>query len=326
MPTLLTPAENEVLTLLRPEHLRYIEKPMNTAAADVDWLRLREERLDRSAPLPVTLTFAPATDGTVLLHHPNGSVTRHPATAGQAQIANLCVGTAYDWQVETEGGRSPKRRFYTAPTPPRLLYVDGISNVRDFGGYATQDGKRIRQGLLYRTSEMDTHVTVTEAGKQTLYDLGIKTDLDVRGCNDEHRAPALDETRVRWVNIPMVAYDKIFTDEAFVKAYAEGYALLADKTVYPAVLHCWGGIDRTGCFLFILGGALGVEEESLYLDYEFSSFSRWGRRSRYSDQFTAFYKGLAAYGDTLQDACRSFMLAGGVTKEQIAALESIFLE
>ena len=28
--------------------------------------------------------------------------------------------------------------FHTDPRPPRMLRVDGISNVRDFGGFATE--------------------------------------------------------------------------------------------------------------------------------------------------------------------------------------------
>lgn len=323
---LLTPENDKVLTLLQPEHLRYMQAPTQMLADDVDWLRLKEEKKDRSAPVPSVFAFSPAVDGTVLLHHPDGRTTRHTAIKGRAEITNLRIGARYEWQAEVDGERSARQCFYTANTAPRLLHVEGISNVRDFGGYATADGKKVRQGLLYRTSEMDTHVSITAAGKDTLYDLGIRTDLDIRGCNDEYRAPALDEARVRWVNIPMVAYEKIFTDAAFIRAYAQGYALLADAALYPAIVHCWGGIDRTGCFLFILGGALGVAPEALYLDYEFSSFSRWGRRSRHSDQFRAFHDKLMTYGDDPETACRGFMLAGGVTKEQIEALKDIFLE
>ena len=31
---------------------------------------------------------------------------------------------------------------------PRYCYVDGIRNVRDIGGYSTQDGKTIKQGEI----------------------------------------------------------------------------------------------------------------------------------------------------------------------------------
>lgn len=326
MTELLAPSEGQTVFLQTEEQLDYIREPKNTAAADVDWLRLRESGKELSYPRPVVLTYAPATAATVLLTHPDGSVTRHAAEGGRAELFNLRIGATYRWQVCINGECSDVRCFHTADVAPRMLKVDGITNVRDFGGFHTADGKRLRQGLLYRTSEMDTHVEITETGKATLAALGIRTDLDIRGCNDEHRAPALDEALIEWVNIPLVAYEKIFTDKAFIEAYGKSYALLADKARYPMIVHCWGGIDRTGCWLFILGGMLGVPEEQLFLDYEFSSFSRWGRRSRYSDQFRAFYEGLMTYGDTLQDACHRFMLAAGVTEAQIAQIRNILTE
>ncbi len=323
---LLTPFAGECITLLCPEHLQYIISPMNTPADNVNWLRLKETNPERSRPQPVTLTYAPAVDGEVLLQHPDGRITHHPAVAGKATLTNLLIGATYAWQISAAGERSETRTFQTAATPPRLLLVDGISNVRDFGGFTTKDGRRVRQGLLYRTSEMDTHVEITEAGKEALYALGIRTDLDIRGCNDEHRAPALDTDKVEWINIPLVAYEKIFEDDRHIAAYGKAYALLAEADRYPMIVHCWGGIDRTGCWLFILGGMLGVEPEQLYLDYEFSSFSRWGKRSRYSEQFSAFSERLMAYGSNVEQACRSFMLAAGVSEAQMARIKDMLLE
>jgi hypothetical protein len=60
---------------------------------------------------------------------------------------------------------------------------------------------------------MDTHEAITEKGMQTLYDLGIRTDLDIRGVKDEYRGPVLDTGRVRWINYPLAAYGYIFTPE-----------------------------------------------------------------------------------------------------------------
>ena len=71
---------------------------------------------------------------------------------------------------------------------------------------------------------------------------------------------------------------------------------------------------------------LGVSEDLLGLDYEMSSFSRWNRRSRLSEQFGEFLKGLYQYGDTLQEACIGFMRAGGVTDTEMDAIRKILLE
>ena len=107
--------------------------------------------------------------------------------------------------------------------------------------------------------------------------------------------------------------------------YRELFCLLAEPATYPAVLHCWGGIDRTGSFLYILGAALGMREADLGLDYEMSSFSIWGDRSRESDQFRAFLTGLSAYGDGVNAAALGFLRAAGVSDQTLSRIRDIFL-
>lgn len=323
---LITPRMEETVVLLQEKHLSYIAEPTNDPTSRVDWLNLRAVQDDLSFPREVELTYTPAIDGEVHLVTPDRGVLVIPAQNGRATVTNLLIGATYQWYVIAGGEASDKRTFYTDPQVPRMLFVEGISNVRDFGGFPTADGKhRIKQGLILRTSEMDTHVEITEAGKQTLLDLGVRVDLDIRGIKDEHRAPILDERRVKWLNYPLAAYGEIFCDVQ-VARYGESYKLLADCRNYPQIIHCWGGIDRTGCWLYILGGMLGVCEDLLGLDYEMSSFSRWNRRSRLSEQFGEFLNGLYQYGDTLQTACEGFMRAGGVTDDELQAIRTILLE
>lgn len=320
-----TPQNGETVTLLREQHRAYLREPKNDPTSKVDWLNLRETQEDISTPLPVVFTYAPPIDGEITLICPDGTQTQIPAQNGRAEAYNLMIGAAYEWYVRAGGAESVRVRFFTDPTPPRMLAVEGISNVRDFGGFPTRGGKRIRQGLLYRTSELDTHVSVTEAGKETLYALGVRTDVDLRGVKDEPRGPVLDPARVAWVNFAVAAYGEIFTPEQ-VAAYGKSFAFLADEARFPAIVHCWGGIDRTGTWLYLLGAALGVEEAWLDMDYEFSSFSRWGRRSHRSEQFCAFRAELGAFGEDLQTAARAYLRAGGVTQPQIDRLAALFTE
>lgn len=66
----------------------------------------------------------------------------------------------------------------TEDIAPRFIYVDGISNMRDAGGWRTKDGRRIRQRMVFRGSEMNSHVTISPKGIETiLNDLKIRTDL-----------------------------------------------------------------------------------------------------------------------------------------------------
>ena len=323
---LLSPENGGTVELLRDEHLAYIAKPSDFPVEKVDWLNLREGKTDTAFPRPVRFSFLPAVDGEIVVEGKGtGEIYTVPATCGSGELYNLYAGAEYEWYVRTEDGISERYTFRTSPQPPRMLLVDGIANVRDIGGFPTVDGRRVRQGLLYRTSEMDTHCELTEKGAEILYGLGIRTDLDIRGIKDEYRGPVLDESRVAWVNQPLAAYGEIYTEEQ-MRRYREIYDLLLKPESYPVICHCWGGIDRTGCFLYILGAALGVSDDDLALDYELSSFCRWNRRSRYSEQFGEFLAGLRAYGETVQEGAVGYLSACGVTQEELEKLRSFFLE
>ena len=101
-------------------------------------------------------------------------------------LENLQVATTYYWQVSARYDsrivKSEIFSFSTAASQPRTVYVQGVSNTRDLGGWMTESGKRVRQGLLYRGGKLDD---VTETGiKQITAALDIRTDLDLRGSEE----------------------------------------------------------------------------------------------------------------------------------------------
>lgn len=325
MVTLLAPKNGETVQLLMDKHLRYIADPPKVRIPKIDWLNLQDVTEDNSHPLKIRFSFEPKADGEIILT-PVGTGKQYiyPAKNGEAEIENLLVGTEYEWHVQTEAEASAPSRFFTDAQAPRMLRVEGISNVRDIGAYPTRFGKRIRQEMIYRTSEMDTHESITEKGKQTLYDLDIRTDLDLRGIKDEYRGPVLDTNRVQWLNFPLAAYGHIFTDEQ-MELYRKTYEVLADEANYPMMVHCWGGIDRAGCWLYILGGMLGMSDEDLAIEYELSSFS--GRpRSRYSPNFTEFMEAFAPYGQDAHERSINFLKACGVPEGQLQHIRNLLLE
>lgn len=325
---LLTPENKANLVLLRERHLEYIANPISDPAAlkKVDWLNLKVSGLDYSYPEPVLFSFEPAIDGEVVLTRKGGETRTYEAKAGKVEITNFYIDADYEWYVKAGWMKSDVFTFHTDKQAPRMLYVDGISNVRDFGGFYTTDGKRVKQGLIYRTSEMDTHVAITEEGKKTLLDeFCMRTDVDIRGINNEQRGPVLDESRVKYVNYPMAAYAEIF-NETQMELYRQSFELLAKEDTYPLMLHCWGGIDRTGCWIYILCGMLGVDADTLGLDYEMSSFSRWNRRNRNHPQFLEFLEALHKYGEGTKEACEGFLRACGVSDATMDKIKEILLE
>lgn len=324
---LLDPNNGKEVPLMRKIHADFRKNPTVEPNNEFDPLNLKQESEDLSSPEPIVLSYLPNIDGIVYLStNPNmadaKSIHGHN---GKASVINLLIGTDYYWYVEIDNQHSEIGHFRTDSTTPRLLHIDGITNVRDLGGFPTVNKRKIRQCMLYRTSELDKHVQITPAGINELLSLGIKTDLDFRRAT-ETQGPVLDESKVKWYNFPISPYAEIFEDISTKEQYLKSFKLLCDESNYPMFVHCWGGMDRTGCWLFILGAALGADEEDLTVDYEFSSFSLWGRRSRNSDLFVGFRDGLRKYGDNVHDAAVNYLLECGLTSDELEKIRSILLE
>lgn len=67
-----------------------------------------------------------------------------------------------------------------------FLPMQGIHNFRDYGGYETSDGRRVRTGLLYRSGQ---HVEAEDADLAAIDALGIRTVIDLRGESERTRNP-----------------------------------------------------------------------------------------------------------------------------------------
>ena len=98
------------------------------------------------------------------------------------RVYNLMLGETVWWRggaTLSEAQNNPIHRTTTGTVGPRNLYIDGVTNVRDIGGYASSlvEGGRIRQGLYYRGARLDS---ITDAGKAEMVRLGIRQKIDLR--------------------------------------------------------------------------------------------------------------------------------------------------
>ena len=248
-------------------------------------------------------------------------------------VVNLHIGTRYFWKViardrDSTLAESPVWEFTTNASPPRWLQVPGITNVRDIGGWSLPGNRRIRQGIVYRSSEMHGHVDITDAGRQVLIDeLGIRTDVDLRGGREEPRA-VLDQSKVEWINIPISPYGNIVEDE-FRDRYRQIFSVFADPSAYPILFHCWGGCDRGGTVAFLLNALLGLDMDSLIRDYELSSLTIWGERSHLSDNFQSLLSALLPFGDGKDNIgiqVEGYLGSIGVTTEEIASIRATAIQ
>ena len=143
-----------------------------------------------------------------------------------------------------------------------------VKNIRDCGGWKTQDGRRVRYGRLYRSGELNNvnprrrkrNFTLSAASRAFFTDtLGIRTDLDLRSnteCDGMTGSPL--GTNVVWRHIPSLAYARLDSPEGR-KAFAKVFRTLLDERAHPALIHCRVGRDRAGTAVFLLNLKIAVE-------------------------------------------------------------------
>lgn len=178
----------------------------------------------------------------------------------------------------------------------RLVDFERVVNFRDFGGWEMEDGTRIVRGKLYRSASFHD---ATEADIARLDGMGVSFLVDLRRpdersfepnkwpgqgvnviANDEGPAIGLPPHLQALFQSELTAEGvagymrEIYRGFAFEPRhqmlYRAWFAELA-RAEGPAVIHCAAGKDRTGlgCALTLI--ALGVPEEQIYADYEFTN-------------------------------------------------------
>ena len=173
----------------------------------------------------------------------------------------------------------------------------------------------------------DHKLKIGSAGKNILLkELGIKTDLDFRALDAKSRGDCVTNSAlgagVRLVDAVIRPYTRMYDQ---TNEYAAVLRVFADEKNYPVYMHCWGGADRTGTVAFILEGLCGVSETDLAIDYELTSFTMFGLRTR-MNRGTANFADVVAKIKTYPGAALAEKFAAyardtlGLTDAEIAAI------
>lgn len=322
---LIYPVNNEIIPILNDLQRNFVnedEHPFNENY--INWAHL-ERYKEQDDTFPQLNTFRWESDGeeSVIEISENADFfdSRIIKVKGNsADIHNFKANRTYYWRVNG----SEAETFKTEDVAPAFYEVDGISNVRDAGNWKTKYGCRIKQGLLYRGSEMNIHHTITEKGIDVMRNiLKIHTDLDIRGEAKQFPCSPIGED-VQFMIVPAGPYKNFMQDKETCKKL---FDIFADESNYPIYYHCWGGADRTGTIACMLGVALGMCEKDTLLDYEITSLSVWGERNRVSELYQSFLEELSKYkGDTFEEKIMSFIYSCGISKEQLDKIRDILLE
>lgn len=328
-------------TLLPDEIMAYLNEPFDT----LDLNMYEGTKCPKDKPVKATLETPEEADcsaGMTLILTVRQSALppeRLELVAGQSSVSlvNLYSGVIYDYKfISHADQREYTGAFETVPYAPRLIDVEGVCNVRDAGGWHTDDGGTMRQGLLYRGSELNligNHaIEITPGGIHTMLDgLKIKTDLDLRNQEEAGNIELSPlGAGVNYVRKPLLGYMDIFMEQ-FIQPLYDIFKLFSNPESYPVYIHCWAGADRTGTVIALLKAALGISYHDITRDFEVSTFAKFGVRGRCNKSFTyveVFEHLDKNYsGDTLKQKARAFLMQTvGLARQDIENIDKILVE
>lgn len=329
MPRLIYPLQNETVKAHTDVQTEFIERiaKFGTESA-LEWLLPIKNNCECSYPAELTVKFE--SDGLplyeIILSESKDIAqgVKYLADSPSLTLENLKVGCEYFVFISGEFAGN----FKTADEKFRFIRIDGLLNVRDLGGI------KIRQGMIYRGSDIMGEYSITEAGKETfLRELGIKTELNLRKETSPDRISPLSD--IPQIYLPYRPYMEVFEEE-HRRGICKIFDFLADENNYPVYFHCLGGADRTGMIAIYLRALLGESDEDILTDYELTSLSTYaggltegvaaeGFRNRNNDYFQEFLGALSKYSDKkeLRFLIPEFLSECGVKKETLNKIISI---
>ena len=179
----------------------------------------------------------------------------------------------------------------------RHVPLCGQPNFRDLGGYAANDGRTVKWGLVYRSGELSQ---LSDEDVRKLRELGIKAVVDLRSPEEvsargEGRLPPdvsayplpIASSDMFAKLIPMFlkgdfsqvppdmldAMNRMLVRD-FTQQYAGLIRVLSNPANRPLAFHCTQGKDRAGFGAAIVLSALGVPWETVLEDYLLSNHFR----------------------------------------------------
>jgi len=176
----------------------------------------------------------------------------------------------------------------------RVIDLQGTSNTRDIGGYATRDGHVLRWRQILRSDRLSK---LTPEDFRKLEDIGVKTVIDLRTDREQQQEPTiwLGEHPPRILHFPIgdardewfsaqrrLLRGNRFTEEQALRHMVSGYQsfveageeslrqtmeVVLDPANWPILIHCSAGKDRSGIAVSLILEALGVGREAIMQDY-----------------------------------------------------------
>ena len=238
-------------------------------------------------------------------YHYKGSLTTPPYTESVNWYVMKKIFEASPEQIlrinSIVGDNSRHIQARSVDSEPSLsLGIATVPNLRDLGGYTTNDGAIVVSGLVYRSNQL---AKISPEDMKKFAELGLKNDYDLR--TEAERTPLPDElppgVNNIWLDVLkdakgsaptnllallqnpeegnkelgdgkieaifITSYRDFVSLSSAKTAYHELFTSLADENKLPALFHCTTGKDRTGWAAAALLTLLDVPKETIMKDY-----------------------------------------------------------
>ncbi len=171
----------------------------------------------------------------------------------------------------------------------RHINVKGGYNIRDIGGYKTNDGGTVKWRKLYRAGLL-SRIDMSEP--ELMSSLSLRSICDFRTIAEQEASPdswhELEKLNRFSFPIGEGRVDKLeqFKEEDLMPGdnhhlykanrsyvtkeaprYQDFFKVVLDEKNHPILYHCTAGKDRTGFATVLLLSALGVDWETIIEDY-----------------------------------------------------------
>lgn len=318
-------------------------------------------------PAPATVTWTSSSTGTTLSVYYDAAHTNEEIMAvaeigsNTADIYNLIPNKHYYWVLKNGNTTVASGEFDTEGR--RRMVGIGLksnygqsyaNNCRDLGGQETTSGKKIKYGKIYRGTNMD-NTTNTDQASYIVNKMKIGLDVDLRakqsssggwggwgGNSDTYQKNALESFGFNNIDSGWnyaSTYRGHTTEEYSSGTNLKDPALMGPTLtrIFNAVdnnvnvyIHCMVGADRTGGTCLYLESILGVVPERCDIDFELTSFSCVGTRSRTggSEQYAAVYDAInQTSGSTWQEKAINYCVNHlGIDRDAITRFQNNMLE
>ena len=233
-------------------------------------------------------------------------------------LSNMCPRKYCYYKVEEirkDGSQEMLKsgKFYTEGRV-RMLRVEGMVNVRDFGGWTSSYGGRTRFGRLFRGNRPDG---VTATGKNDFVkNEHLTADLDLRG-QDLGKSPF--GSPVEYYVTNNSRYKPALAGSSSSEVLARDLRIIAQVLGRggSVFMHCEHGVNRCGTLSFLIDGLMGLSEADLSRTYELSAFAYGTQRGSTYGAMIPYIRSFGEDGDDLAKCFYNYALHIGVSEETL---------